>query len=148
MGVEIRAFHEDDIAAALSLWQATEGIGMNEADSPAKITQFIRRNPGLSLVAHEGGEMVATLLCGHDGRRGTLYHLVVSESYRRSGLGRTLVRRCLAELRGVGILRCVLFTFRENTAARGFWVRIGAEERTSLTAYSMPTEEGGESTPC
>jgi ribosomal protein S18 acetylase RimI-like enzyme len=148
MGLEIRAFREDDIAAALGLWQATEGIGINEADSPAGIAQFLRRNPGLSLVAHEDGGMVATLLCGHDGRRGTLYHLVVQESHRRSGLGRTLVRRCLSELRAVGILRCNLFTFRENASARGFWVRIGGEERTSLVAYSLPTGEGGGSHRC
>jgi ribosomal protein S18 acetylase RimI-like enzyme len=143
MGLEIRAFREDDIAAALGLWKATEGIGLSEADSPEGIAQFLRRNPGLSLVAHEGGETVATLLCGHDGRRGTLYHLVVQESHRRSGLGRTLVRRCLSELRALGILRCVLFTYRENTSGRGFWLRIGGEERTSLVAYSLATGGGG-----
>jgi ribosomal protein S18 acetylase RimI-like enzyme len=148
MGLEIRAFRGDDIAGAISLWRVTEGIGMTEADSPEGIAQFLRRNPGLSLVAHEGAEMVATLLCGHDGRRGTLYHLVVRNSHRRSGLGRTLVRRCLSELRGVGILRCNLFTFRENSAARGFWVRIGGEERTTLVAYSLPTGEGGGSSRC
>ena len=148
MGTEIRTFREDDIAAAISLWLATEGIGINEADSPEGIAQFLRRNPGLSLVAHEGGEMVATLLCGHDGRRGTLYHLVVRDSHRRAGLGRTLVRRCLSGLRDAGILRCNLFTFRENTSARGFWVRIGGEERTSLVAYSLPTGEGCGSTRC
>jgi ribosomal protein S18 acetylase RimI-like enzyme len=148
MGPQIRVFAEDDIAAAIGLWQATEGIGMTEADSPAGIAQFLRRNPGLSLVAHEGGEMVATLLCGHDGRRGTLYHLVVRESHRRSGLGRTLVRRCLSGLRAVGVLRCNLFTFRENTPARGFWVRIGGEERTGLVAYSLATGEGCGSSRC
>lgn len=143
MSVECRTFQESDYAAAFRLWQATEGIGLSEADSPEGIRLFLSRNPGLSLVAVESGELVGTILCGHDGRRGLIHHLAVRKSHRRTGLGSLLVRQGIARLRVQGIGKCHVFVHRANADARAFWLRIGGEERTSLVVYSLPTDESG-----
>ena len=117
-----------------------EGIGLSEADSYEGIARFLQRNPGLSFVAVQGQELVATILCGHDGRRGLIHHLTVRQDHRLSGLGRSLVRKCLDGLRGQGIGKCHLFVYRRNAEAKAFWVRTGAEERESLSLFSLPTE--------
>jgi N-acetylglutamate synthase len=97
------------------------------------------RNPGLSFVAVDGQVVVATILSGHDGRRGLIHHLAVAPAHRRHGLGRNLVSRSLAALRHDGIEKCHLLVFRENASGRAFWNRIGAEERAALTIFSLPT---------
>jgi len=139
--LEIRTFKDSDHAAALRLWQETEGVGVSEADSFAGIQQFLTRNPSLSLVASAEDELVATILCGHDGRRGFIHHLVVAPAHRRRGLAKELVRRCLAALSTQGIAKCHLFVFRENVVGRVFWERLGGEERNALVMVSFPTEE-------
>ena len=65
-----------DYPAVRSLWERTEGMGLNESDTPEAIAMFLERNPGLSLVIDSpDGEIVGAVLCGHDGRRGYLHHL-------------------------------------------------------------------------
>ena len=139
MSMDIRVFTNDDHAAALKLWQASEGVGLSDADSFENIVRFLARNPGLSFVATDTGRVVATILCGHDGRRGLIHHLLVAPTHRRQGLGRTLLKRALAALGQAQIQKCHLLVFRDNAEGMAFWHGIGAEERVSLALFSMPT---------
>jgi GNAT superfamily N-acetyltransferase len=137
---DFREFRNDDYGAVRALWEASEGIGLSAADSPARIRQFLARNPGLSFVAVQNGLTIGAILCGHDGRRGLIHHLVVADAERRRGVGRSLVQRSLAALRADGIDKCHLLVFRKNTEGHSFWGRIGAEERVSLGLFSMLTD--------
>ncbi|WP_144351124.1 GNAT family N-acetyltransferase [Sporomusa termitida] len=125
-----------DYEAALDLWQRTPGLGLSEADSAANIDQFLSRNKGLSFVAAAGQELIGTCLCGHDGRRGFLYHLTVHPRYRRQGIGRALAERCLAQLKAAGIAKCHLFVLADNRQGMDFWDRIGFQERADICIYS------------
>lgn len=137
--MNIRVFEPEDHPQARGLWDATEGVGLSDADSFENIRRFLERNPGLSFVAVDNQVVVATILCGHDGRRGLIHHLAVAPTHRRRGLGRALVRLALAALRQVGIQKCHLLVFDQNVAGRAFWDRVGAEERTTLGIFSLPT---------
>jgi len=143
MGIEIRVFRAEDHAQAWSLWASSEGVGLSSADSFENVSRFLERNPALSYVAVDGQTVVATILCGHDGRRGLIHHLAVAPAYRRNGLGRALVARSLAALRQDRIEKCHLLVFRENASGRTFWERVGAEERVTLSVFSLPTSTVG-----
>lgn len=130
----------DDLAAVIELWSRTEGVGLNESDSPAALGCFLARNPGLSRVARDGDKLVAAVLCGHDGRRGFLYHLAVLPEYRRQGLGRDLVEQCLAALGELGIQKCNALVYRDNAEGRQFWQQIGFETRGDLDFWQRTTE--------
>jgi N-acetylglutamate synthase len=110
----------DDPPDVIDLWSQTEGVGLNESDSPKALAAFLIRNPGLSRVACDGQTIVAALLCGHDGRRGFLYHLAVKPAYRRQGLGKALVEQCLSALAKQGIQKCnALIMPRLNASGGG-----------------------------
>ena len=141
MALEIREFLLADHASALTLWQATPGVGLSEADSQPNIALFLERNPSCSFVALDGNEVVATILCGHDGRRGLIHHLAVAPAWRHQGLGRKLVRLGLTQLKRAGVQKCHLVMFRDNADARAFWSRIGAEERVGLVLFSIATDD-------
>jgi ribosomal protein S18 acetylase RimI-like enzyme len=147
MAPSYRPFLPVDYDAAYTLWSATEGIGLSEADSRENIERFLRHNPGLSFVAVDGeanasasagpgSALAGALLASCDGRRGYLHHLAVAPAYRRRGVGRGLVERCLAALAEVGIRKCHIFVIADNTEGKRFWQRIGWEERTSLLIMS------------
>ncbi|MFF2909397.1 GNAT family N-acetyltransferase [Paenibacillus sp. NPDC057934] len=132
-----RAMTADDYAAAYELWVNTEGMGLNEADSREGILCFLERNPGLSQVCvHEDGSLVGTALCGHDGRRGFLYHVAVSHVSRGKGAGHELVARCLDKLRDNGIAKCHLMVIKENQKGRQFWEELGWQYRDDIALYS------------
>ena len=135
-------FEPDHIVRARALWERAEGVGLSSADEPSALAAFLSRNPGLSFVALQDGQVVGTVLCGHDGRRGLIHHLVVAASQQRRGLGRTLLRHGLGALREVGIQKCHLLVFSSNAAGLAFWRAVGADERTSITLFSLSTDDG------
>ena len=139
MSLEFREFKITDHPEALRLWESTEGIGLSDADSLANVSAFLARNPGLCFVATEGANLVGTILCGHDGRRGLIHHLAVTSEHRRKGVGRRLVAAALNALRSTGIQKCHLLVFERNEAARAFWRKIDAEERETLVVFSLMT---------
>jgi len=139
----VAQFEPQHIEQARALWQRSEGVGLSGADEPHSLAAFLSRNPALSFVASQGEQIIGTILCGHDGRRGLIHHLVVAASHQRQGIGRKLLRQGLAALREAGIQKCHLLVFRSNASGMAFWRAVGAEERLSVALFSVSTENGG-----
>lgn len=130
-----------DYEAVLSLWRSVPGIGLdNDSDSRRGIARYLKRNPGLSFVASVGGTIVAAVLSGHDGRRGYLHHLAVMPAYRRQGLGKALVSRCLRSLGKQRIPKGNIFLLRGNASGRAFWEHNGWNLRRDLRVLQKMTE--------
>ncbi len=127
----------EDFAQAMDLWTRTPGMGLNAVDDSREgIERFLRRNPGMSFVAMDGARLVGTALCGHDGRRGTLYHVCVHEGYRGRGLGKRLTNSALDALRAEGIRKAGLVCMAANEAGNAFWRAQGWPRRTDLHYYN------------
>jgi N-acetylglutamate synthase len=125
-----REFCIEDYDATLQLWQRVEGLEVEvaEGDDREGVAQFVARNPGLSRVAIDEGKLVGVVMCGHDGRRGHMYHLAVDPAYRRYGLGKRLVQECLDGLRRVGVMRAIILVADYNLGGAEFWKRAGWED--------------------
>jgi len=137
MNITVAEFTIDAYEQVYSLWETCEGIGLSSADSRPSIQIYLERNPGLSLMAHDGPTVVGTILCGHDGRRGYIHHLAVQSAYRRQGIGRLLVDNSLAALQSCGIQKCHLFIFHDNASGIEFWERIGWTYRQDIGVVSL-----------
>lgn len=113
----------DDVRA---LWMTIQGFGIRALDdSREDVERFIRRNPTTSVVAELGGKIVGSILCGSDGRQGSLYHVCVAKEYRRQGIGTQMVAYCMRELKKMGINKVGLVAFTNNNAGNAFWKQIG-----------------------
>jgi len=126
--VTTREFAIDDYDDAIALWSGVDGIEICEGDSRQEMTEYFRRNPGLSRVAEADGKIVGVALCGHDGRRGWIYHLAVAPTYRRRKVGRQLLDACLNGLRAAGLKRAIILVAGDNPAGHEFWLRHGWED--------------------
>jgi ribosomal protein S18 acetylase RimI-like enzyme len=123
-----REFVLDDYNAAIALWKGMEGVEICEGDSREEIAEYLKRNLGLSRVAEADGKIVGVALCGHDGRRGWIYHLAVAQAYRRQNVGKLLLNACVEGLRKVGLKRAIILVAGDNPAGHQFWVRNGWED--------------------
>jgi ribosomal protein S18 acetylase RimI-like enzyme len=140
MPIVIQEMEVGDHQAVRELWLASKELEVADTDSPEGLTRFLARNPGLSFVARDGDQVVGAVLCGHDGRRGYIDQLVVSESHRRQGIGRSLVSRCIYNLMRIGIRKWHLFVYEDNAEAITFWQKLGWSERVELVTMSRTSE--------
>jgi len=139
----IRVMTSTDYDAVLTLMQGTPGISLRDADSRDATERYLARNPGMSFVAAAEGQLIACVMCGHDGRRGYLQHLLVLPEYRRQGIAQALTQRCLDALAQLGIHKCHLDVFKTNTRAARYWQGQGWHLRTDIDRYSF-TRPGDE----
>jgi ribosomal protein S18 acetylase RimI-like enzyme len=130
----VRPLTPSDLPAARALWAETDGVELCQGDHPDELARYLQRNPGTSMAALEGGRLVGAVLAGHDGRRGFLYHLAISQDRRRAGLGKTLIEHALAALKAAGVVRVLLLVASDNLAGQTFWARQGWEPLTSAQA--------------
>jgi len=131
-GVRIRPMTAADFDAVDALWRATDGIGLGVGDDRVGVAAFLERNESLSLVAVRGDVLVGAVMCGHDGRRGAVYHLAVAPSERGLGLGRRLVDHCLDGLRVAGIGKANIVVYAANADGLAFWRATGWTPRDDL----------------
>ena len=89
--IRIMTIHDYDMV--YSLWLSCSGMGLNNIDDSREgIERFLNRNPETCFVAENNdGEIIGSVLCGNDGRRGYIYHTAVSPRYQQHGIGRELV---------------------------------------------------------
>jgi N-acetylglutamate synthase len=135
--MEIREMTMEDYDVVIGLLAATRGVRLREADSRDATARYLERNPGLSFVALVDGRIVGCVMCGHDGRRGYLQHLAVSQHDRRRGVGSALVEACLVKLERLGILKTHIDVLVENQQAHDFWRGHGWQRRDDILRYSF-----------
>ena len=135
--IDTREFSIDDYDAAIEVWKLVEGLEIAEGDDRESVAQFLARNPGLSRVATDGSRTIGVALCGHDGRRGHIYHLAVDPACQGRGLGRRLLDECLEGLRQAGLKRAIIMVADDNPRGREFWKRCDWEEVTGAIAMGI-----------
>lgn len=130
----------NDYEMSIELWNQTEGMALSNADSREAINFYLNRNPGMSYVCLDSEEVIGTILSGHDGRRGYIYHLAVNRNYRGQSIGKRLVEHSLNKLELDGISKCHIMVIEDNEIGNYFWERGGWERRNGILLYSSNTK--------
>jgi len=132
----------EDYDEVYQLWAGTAGMGMRSVDDSLEgIAKFLKRNPSTSFLAQSENEMVGIILCGHDGRRGYIYHTAVKQDYRSKGIGKALVAAALDALKKEQINKVALVAYSTNDLGNKFWQSIGFEIRNDLIYRNISMNE-------
>lgn len=138
----IRAMTLKDYEKVYDLWMKIKGFAIRSIDdSKEGVERFLNRNPGISVVAEEDGRIVGAILCGHDGRRGCMYHVCVDPDYRLKGIGKSMVVFAMEALKKEKINKVSLIAFTKNDIGNAFWKEIGWTKREDLNYYDFTLNE-------
>ena len=138
----LREMQETDYEEVYALWTTISGLGLRSIDDSREgVERFLKRNPGLSVVAESEGRIIGAILCGHDGRRGCLYHVCVEKEFRRHGVGRAMAVFCMRALKEEKINKVSLIAFRRNEGGNAFWKEVGWTFREDLNYYDFVLNE-------
>ena len=115
-----------DEGPVVALW--TSGNLTRPWNSPA--VDYFRAVSGPAsavLGVRDAGEIVGTVMAGHDGHRGWMYYLAVHQDHRRRGYGTRLVSAAEAWLRHHGAPKVQLMVRSENAGGLNFYQGRGYE---------------------
>ena len=134
--VTIRAMTLEDYDEVYALWQTIQGFGIRSLDdSEEDIDRFLLRNPGISVVAEYKGTIIGNILCGHDGRQASFYHVCVAKEYRRQGIATKMAAFCMRRLQEIRINKITLIAFSNNEGGNAFWKKVGWTSRNENVNY-------------
>ncbi len=138
----IRTMTIEDYEEVSALWHRIRGFSIRSIDDSREgVARFLLRNPSTSVVAVEDGRVVGAILCGHDGRRGCMYHVCVDPDYRMRGIGKAMVVQAMTALKQEGISKVSLIAFTRNDVGNAFWCCIGWTKREDLNYYDFTLNE-------
>jgi N-acetylglutamate synthase len=140
--MEIRLMTIDDYDKVYQLWTNTKGMGMRSLDDSFEgIERFLKRNPTTNYIAQVENKIIGVILCGHDGRRGYIYHTAVNSYYRGKGIGKTLVSTVLEALKKEEINKVALVVFDSNDLGNKFWQSLNFHKRDDLIYRNLSLNE-------
>ena len=127
----IRPYREADEGELVGLWHA---CGLTRPwNPPAGDIAFLRSSGhGELLLAEEAGEIVGSVMVGHDGHRGAVYYVSVHPDHRKKGHGRALMTAAEAWLRERGIEKLNLMVRAGNTHAQAFYETLDYDEQERI----------------
>jgi ribosomal protein S18 acetylase RimI-like enzyme len=116
----------EDAAAVIALW---ERCGLVVAHNPPlQDFQFALGKANSDVLAGRlDGEIVASVMVGHDGHRGWIYYLAVDPAHQRHGFGELLVRAAESWLRERQVRKLQLMVRDSNQGVLEFYRGIGYE---------------------
>ena len=140
--IKIRAMKIEDFDQVHALWMKISGFGIRSIDDSREgVERFLKRNPKCSVVAEKDGQIIGSILCGHDGRRGCLYHVCVHPDYRKQSIGKSMVVFAMQALKKDQINKVCLIAFTKNDIGNAYWKEIGWTRREDLNYYDFTLNE-------
>lgn len=123
VSIRIRQFEfPEDYKPVYDLWSSIEkGVHIGRSDTPEEIEKKIGRDPDLFLVAVCDDRIIGTVIGGYDGRRGLIYHLAVSVSFRGQGIGSRLMEEVESRMRAKGCLKSYLLVADDNREVESYY---------------------------
>ena len=122
--VLIRGFEAADEAAVKRLWERCS-LSRSWNDPSKDINRKMQAGSGWFLVGVVRGEIIASIMIGYDGHRGSVNYLAVDPDHRRKGLGQALMAHAEQLLQAVGCPKVNLLVRRDNSEAIGFYEKLG-----------------------
>lgn len=126
--ITFRPIEAGEVERLVELWKACDLVRpWNDA---RRDIDFARGKVNSEiLVGIDAGEIVSSILVGHDGHRGWFYYLSVAPAHQGKGLGRETVEAAEAWLKERGVWSVNLMIRTENVAVRDFYGALGYDMR-------------------
>lgn len=125
--MQIRRFETKDELAVKRLWDLCS-LTRPWNDPSKDIARKLQVQPGWFLVGVLGEQIIATIMIGYDGHRGSVNYLAVDPGHRRKGLGKTLMAEAERLLREAGCPKLNLLVRSDNVDVKAFYERLGFKE--------------------
>jgi ribosomal protein S18 acetylase RimI-like enzyme len=127
MGLCVRSAAIEDEQAVVALWRACGLVA--PYNDPTADFRFAKAGPNSDVLVgqDDAGEIVGSVMVGHDGHRGWLYYAAAHPAARNKGVGGRMIQAAEDWLRQRNVVKAQLLIRETNTGVVGFYERLGFE---------------------
>jgi ribosomal protein S18 acetylase RimI-like enzyme len=127
MSISVKSAVDEDEQTVVALWRACNLVVPH--NDPVADFRFAKAGPcsDVLVAMNEAGDIVGSVMVGHDGHRGWLYYVATHPAARSTGLGRLMVQAAEEWLRQRGVLKAQLLVRQTNAKVVGFYEHLGFE---------------------
>ena len=119
-----RDYLPSDMRAVNGLWEVC-GLTRPWNDPQRDIERKLTDSNGAFWVVGQGEDVVASVMIGYDGHRGSINYLAITPRLQRSGLGAELMRRAEAFLIELGCSKVSFCVRKDNDNVLSFYDSLG-----------------------
>jgi ribosomal protein S18 acetylase RimI-like enzyme len=120
----VRDFQPEDSDEVVALWDAC-GLIRPWNNPHADILRKLTDGNGAFWVATSADVVIASVMIGYDGHRGSINYLAVAAAWQRTGIGARLMRQAEAFLLDKGCPKVNLCIRKDNEAVCAFYNQLG-----------------------
>ena len=122
--LSISEISDADVDDVIALWKRCGST--RDWNNPAADIAMARKGANSTiLLGRDGGDLVASVLVGHDGHRGWVYYVTVDPDCRFKGHGRAIMDAAESWLRDRGIEKLQLMVRGDNAKVHSFYRSLG-----------------------
>ena len=132
MALKFRDVKRGDELLIIRLWERcelTRPWNNPTLDFRRKMDDFL----GAFWLVENNGQIIASVMVGYDGHRGSLNYLAVDPDFQGNGIGRKLVAEAEGFLRKKGCAKLNVAVREDNTAATDFYTALAYETDPVVT---------------
>ena len=118
--MQIRPFVPADRERVIGIWRDCNLVHQQN-DPDLDIDRKVRHDPGQFLVGELGGELVASVMFGYDGHRGSVNYLAVDPQFQGRGFASRLLGEVERRLGEMGCPKINLQVRNSNSDVIGFY---------------------------
>ncbi|WP_027582994.1 GNAT family acetyltransferase [Bradyrhizobium sp. Ai1a-2] len=140
----IKPIEDADVGDVVALWQRC-GTARPWNDPAADIALARKESNSTVLLGRHDGDIVASVLVGHDGHRGWVYYVASDPDHRFKGFGKAMMTAAEDWLRARGIEKIQLMVRPDNSKVQAFYESLGYFEQKRI--FYAKWLDGREPTP-
>lgn len=125
--MNIKPFHRDDSDAVIALWE-TCGLTRPWNNPRLDIERKASQNDDGFIVVEKDGDIIACVMFGYDGHRGSVNYLAVHPDFQGKHLGRELMDYAETTLTAQGCPKINLMVRSDNEKVIAFYKTLGYDE--------------------
>lgn len=122
--IVVRDFCPEDADAVIALWDVC-GLLRPWNDPRMDIARKLTDGSGAFWVATSGSDLVAVVMVGYDGHRGSINYLAVAPGYQLTGIGARLMHQAEGFLIERGCPKVSFCVRKDNDAVLAFYDGLG-----------------------
>ena len=136
----IRQFVTSDQNDLVQLWTVC-GL-LRPWNDPLEDIHLCVTAPSSELViADSAGQLIGSVMLGHDGHRGWVYYLAVHPNWQRNGIGRSLMSYAEGWMDRRQVPKIQAMIRADNLPVRGFYRRLGYQDNDAQMVEKFLNEQ-------